>query len=98
MVLGEEEGLEYEVCVDGICLEHFSEFKYSGCVLDESECSRKVSSVRRVAGARNLQLQCAMVLHESLLVPVLTYEGRRRGLGLGLYSSTSSEVCYVSGD
>ena len=57
-----------------------------------------VSSVRRVAGARNLQLQCAMVLHESLLVPVLTYEGRRRGLGLGLYSSTSSEVCYVSGD
>ena len=55
-----------------------------GCVLeksvtDEAECSRKVTSERRVAGtirslvnARNLQLECARVLHESLLVPVLT--------------------------
>ena len=56
MVLGEEEGLECEVCVDGICLEHISEFKYLGCVLDESgtdeaECSRKVMSGRMVACA-----------------------------------------------
>ena len=56
-----------------------------GCVLDESgtdgaECSRNVASGRRVAGvtrslvnARDLQLECARVLHESLLVPVLMY-------------------------
>ena len=47
---------------------------------DEEECSRKVASGRRVAGAitslvnaRSLQLECARVLHESLLVPALTY-------------------------
>ena len=28
MVLGGEEGLEFGVCVEGICLEHISEFKY----------------------------------------------------------------------
>ena len=31
MVLGGEEGLECEVCMDGIRLEHISEFKYLGC-------------------------------------------------------------------
>ena len=35
MVLGGEEGLECEVGINGICLEHVSEFKYLGCVLDE---------------------------------------------------------------
>ena len=35
MVLNEEEELEYKVHADGICLEHVSEFKYLGCVLDE---------------------------------------------------------------
>ena len=47
--------------------------------IDEAECSRKRVSGRRVAGAirslvntRSLQLECAKVLHESLLVPVLT--------------------------
>ena len=35
MLLGEEEGLEREVCVNGIRLEHVSEFKYLGCILDE---------------------------------------------------------------
>ena len=51
-----------------------------GCVLDEAECSRKGASGRRVAGpikylvnGRSLQLECARVLHESLLVSVLTY-------------------------
>ena len=34
MVLGREEGLECEVCLDGIHSEHVSEFKYLGCVLD----------------------------------------------------------------
>ena len=54
-----------------------------GCVLgiDGAECSRKVASWRRVAGAirslvsaRDLQLECARVLDETLLVPVLTYD------------------------
>ena len=46
---------------------------------DEAKCSRKVPSGRRVAGAirslvnaGSLQLECARVLHESL-VNVLTY-------------------------
>ena len=76
MVLGGEEGLDCEVCIDGISLEHVSEFKYLGCVLDESstdeaECSRKVASERRVGGAikslvnaRSLRLECARVLQE----------------------------------
>ena len=56
MVLNGEEELECEVHIDGICLDHVSEFKYLRCVLDESdtdgaECSRKVASGRRVAGA-----------------------------------------------
>ena len=55
-VLGGEEGLECEVCVDGIHLEQVSELIYLGCVLDESgtdeeKCSRKVTNERRVAGA-----------------------------------------------
>ena len=36
MVLNGEEELECEVYVDGIHLDHVSEFKYLGCVLDES--------------------------------------------------------------
>ena len=59
--------------MDEIRLEHVSEFKYLGCVLDDSgadeaECSRKVASGRKVAGAirslvnaRNFQLECARV-------------------------------------
>ena len=70
--------------VNGISLEHVSEFKYLGCILEESDtydvdCSRKVTSGRRVTGAirspvniRSLQLECARVFQESLLVPVLT--------------------------
>ena len=54
MVLVGEEGLKCEVRVDGICLEHVSEFKYLGCVLDagkdKAECSRKLSGERRVDG------------------------------------------------
>ena len=84
-MLGREEGLECEVRVHGIRLEHASEFKHFGCVLDVSgtdgtECSRKVASGRRFAFAirslvntRNSQLECARVLHQSLLVPFLTY-------------------------
>ena len=55
VVLNGEEGLESEVHVDGIHLEHVLEFQYLRCVLDESstdgaECIRKVASGRRVAG------------------------------------------------
>ena len=52
-----------------------------GCLLkesgtDEAECSRKAASRERVAGAVRsliLQLECAIVLHQFLLVTVLTY-------------------------
>ena len=86
MEMNGEEGLEVEFHVDGIRLEHASELKYLGYVLDEGvtdgvECSRKVASGRRVAGAirslvnvRDLQLACARVFHETLLVSVLTYD------------------------
>ena len=52
-VMNGEEGLECEVHVDGIRLDHVWQFKYLGCVLDESvtdgaECSRNVASGRRV--------------------------------------------------
>ena len=47
---------------------------------NEAERRRKVVSERRVVGAirflvstRGLQLECARVLHETLLVPVLIY-------------------------
>ena len=47
MVMSGEEGLVCEVHVDRVHLEHVSEFKYFGCVLDKAgtdgaECSRKV--------------------------------------------------------
>ena len=85
MVPNGEGGLECEVYVDGIRLEHVSEFKYLGCASDESgtdgaECCTKVKSGRRVAGAirslgnaRDLKHECARVLHERVLVPVLMY-------------------------
>ena len=40
MVLNGEEGIECEVQVDEIRLEPVSEFKYLGCVLDESSTDR----------------------------------------------------------
>ena len=66
-------------------MEPVLEFKYLGCVLDESgtdeaRCCRKVASGRRVTGAirslvnaSDLQLECVRVLHETFLVPVLMY-------------------------
>ena len=47
-------------------------------------------AIRSLVNVKSLLLECVRVLHESLLVPVLTYSGetmiwrRRRGLGLGL--------------
>ena len=43
MVLNGEEGLECEGIVDGMLLEHVSEFKYLGCVLNESGTDETVS-------------------------------------------------------
>ena len=49
MVLGEEDGLECEVLMNGMQLEHMLELKYLGCVLDksgtdEAESFKKVMS------------------------------------------------------
>ena len=75
MVLNREEGLECGISIDGMDLEHVSEFKYLPYVLDESgtdeaECRRKSARERRVGcairslvNARGLQLQCARILH-----------------------------------
>ena len=48
---------------------------------DGAECNRKVVSESRVAGvirslvnSRDLQIECARVLHETLLVPVFMYD------------------------
>ena len=56
MLLGGEEGLECEVCVNAIRFEHVSEFKYLGCFFNESgtyevECSRKLARGMRVTSA-----------------------------------------------
>ena len=56
MVMNGEEGLVCVVHVDGVRLEHVSEFKYLACVLDEAgtdgtECSRKEANGWRVTGA-----------------------------------------------
>ena len=84
MVLKGEKGLECEAHVDGIHL-NISKFKYLGYALDKlgragAECSRKVVSERRVAGAirslvnsRNLHLRCARVLHETLFLNIFMY-------------------------
>ena len=42
MVLGEE-GLEYEVCIDRMRLDHVLEFKYFGYVLDKSGTNEALS-------------------------------------------------------
>ena len=79
MVLNGEEGLELEVHVDRVRLEHVSELKYLGCVLDKSgtdgaECSRRVAgAITSLVNAWNLQLECARVLDKTLLVLVLMY-------------------------
>ena len=84
-MLGGEEGLGCEIRVDEVQLKQVSEFKYFGCVLGESdtdgaECRSKGVSGRNVGGAfrflinaRGLLLECARVLHEALLAPVLLY-------------------------
>ena len=74
-----ERGIGVWVHVDRNHLGHVPECKYLGYVLneastDEAECSKKVAgAIRSLVNARDLQLECSRVLHETLLVPVLTY-------------------------
>ena len=73
MVLGGKEGLGCEIHGDVVQLEQVSEFKYLGCVLNESgtddaECRRKGASgkevaIRSLVNARGLQLECARMLN-----------------------------------
>ena len=75
---------------------------------DWAECSRKVVSGRRVTdtirslvNAQDLQLECAKVLHEILLLPVLTYGSEtilwKEKSRIRLYRWTISEACLVLG-
>ena len=109
MVVNGEEGLKCEVHVDGIHLEYVSEFKYLVCVLDKSgtdgeECSvgrrrRVAGPIRSLVNARDLQLQYARVLHETLLVPVFMYGSEtmlwkeKERSELLMYRCTTSEDC-----
>src|SRR5678815_3865859 len=80
-----EDSLQCEVMLDGEQLEQVSEFKYLGYMLDEkgtddAECSKKIVNGRKVASAikslvnvKGLSLECARVLHEGMLLPVLLY-------------------------
>src|SRR5678815_2570334 len=80
-----EDSPRCEVMLDCEPLEQVSEFKYLGYMLDgkgtdDAECSRKVVNGRMVAGAikslvdvKGLSLECARVLHEGMLLPVLMY-------------------------
>ena len=72
-------------------MEHVSEFKYLGYILDElgtddAECLRKVARGKKVSGiikflvnARGLKLECARVWYEALLMPVLLYGSKGEG-------------------
>ena len=84
MVIGKER-TPCRILLDGEQLEQVSEFKYLGYMLDErgtddAECNRKVVSGRKVSGAikalvneKGLSLDCARILQESMLTPVLLY-------------------------
>ena len=89
-------------------------FKFGMCLdmsgTDKADCSRKVASGRNVAGAmrslanaRDLQLECARVLRETLFVPILMYGSERvlwkekERSRIRMYRWTTSEVCLVLG-
>ena len=110
MIVLNGEGLECEVHVDDMQLDHVSEFKYLGCVLDDSSIDEAVSCRKvpigvTVAGTfrslvnRAFQFECAVTLHETLLILVLMHgsekilwkERKRIGLGLVLYRWTTTE-------
>ena len=64
---------------------------------------RKVASaIRSLVNARDLQLECARVLHETLLVPVLidcseTMMKEKERSRIRAERWTTSEVCWVLG-
>src|SRR5678815_5002183 len=80
-----EDSPQCEVMLDGEQLEQVSEFKYLRYMLDkkgtdDAEFSRKVVNGRKVAGAikslvnvKGLSIECARVLHDGMLLPVLMY-------------------------
>ena len=59
----------------------------------------RVAGIKSIVNARNLQFECARILYETLLVPVLMYGSEtmlwknRRDLELWLYRWTTSEDC-----
>ena len=63
------------------------------------QCVKGSESFGIDSGVRQVYHECARVLHETLLMPVLMYgsetmiEKEKRGLGLGLFKWTTSEVC-----
>ena len=67
MTMNREEGLKCKFHVDRIRLEHVLEFKYFGCVLEESgsdgaECSRRVAgAIKSLVNTKDLQLEYARV-------------------------------------
>ena len=74
--------MECDVFADGVRLENLNIWGvfWTKQVHMEAECCRKAASGRRVASsikslvnARDLQLQFARALHETLLVPILMY-------------------------
>ena len=85
MVFGGEDGAICNIEMGGVCLEQVQNFKYLGSVLnekgnDEADCDNKVLHGRKMAGAirslvnvKGMSVECARILHESILVPTLVY-------------------------
>lgn len=85
MVFGGEDGSVCDIRIGGVRLEQVQSFKYLGSVLnvkgnDEADCENKVVQGRKVSGAiralvnaKGMSVECARVLHESMLVPTLVY-------------------------
>ena len=46
--------MKCKVCIDGMRLEHVSEFKYLGCVLDQSGTDKYLISSRKVASGKEV--------------------------------------------
>ena len=65
---------------------------------------RVAGTIRFLVSARSLQLECARVLHESLLVPVLTYGSEKliwrekERSRIWAVQWTTSEVWWGSGE
>ena len=74
-MFGGKEGSIYKGFVDVTRLEHASEFKYIGCDLDKSGSGSAKSCWKfaNMVSAKRLQLECAKVLHEALLLTVSLY-------------------------